>query len=213
MERTLDRGARNRGTMLLADISGYTGFLRGVETAHEALFDDASEPPGAYAYVSRLLDGIVSSIVPPFRLIKFEGDAVFATADTSDPAIHGPALPERLLATLATFEVGLAAARAESTCACGSCARIQQLGLKFVVHHGQYITQRIAGHEELAGPDVIVAHRLLKNHARDVVGAGPYALITDAALALLETPADAMVPTTETYDDLPAIPVHILPLA
>jgi Protein of unknown function (DUF2652) len=212
MDSTLDRGARNRGTMLLADISGYTGFLRGVETAHAALFDDTSEPPGAYAYVSRLLDGIVGSIVPPFRLIKFEGDAVFVVADTADPQIHGPALPKRLRATLAGFDAGLATARAESTCACGSCARIQELGLKFVIHHGQYITQRIAGHEELAGPDVILAHRLLKNHAREVIGAGPYALITDAALALLETPADAMVATTEAYDDLAAIPVHILPL-
>ena len=81
-----------------------------------------------------------------------------------------------------------------------------------MVHHGQYMTQRIAGREELAGPDVIAAHRLLKNHARDLIGQRPYALITDAALKLLETPVNAMIPIVETFDDLPSIPVRVLAL-
>jgi Protein of unknown function (DUF2652) len=74
------------------------------------------------------------------------------------------------------------------------------------------VTQRIVGREELAGPDVIVAHRLLKNHARDLVGPRPYALVTDAAMLALEAPEDGMIAATETYDDLPSIPVRILAL-
>ena len=68
-------------------------------------------------------------------------------------------------------------------------------------------------HEELAGPDVIVAHRLLKNHVRDRIGARPYALLTAAALDALEVPADEMIAMTETYDGQPPIPVHVLPLS
>jgi hypothetical protein len=117
-----------------------------------------------------------------------------------------------LRACHAAFQAGLAEAGAQWTCSCGSCSRIRDLGLKFVLHHGDYVTQSIVGREELAGPDVIAVHRLLKNHARDLVGSRPYALATDAALLALEVPMDEMLPATETYDDLPPIPVHVLAL-
>jgi hypothetical protein len=38
------------------------------------------------------------------------------------------------------------------------------------LHHGNYVLQSIAGHQEILGPDVTVAHLLLKNHVREVVG-------------------------------------------
>jgi hypothetical protein len=38
------------------------------------------------------------------------------------------------------------------------------LELKFVLHHGGYIVQTVAGHQELLGPDVTISHLLLKNH-------------------------------------------------
>jgi hypothetical protein len=206
------RGTRTRGSLLLADISGYTGFLNAVAAAHHDLVYDAEEPPAAYAFVSDLLDRIVSAVVPPFRLIKFEGDAVFVIADEPEASIHGPALVSCLRACHLAFREGLAVAKDASTCTCGSCAHIHDLGLKFVLHHGEYVTQRIVGREELAGPDVIVAHRLLKNHARDLIGARPYALLTDVALLALEVPADEMIAATETYDGLPSVPVHVLAL-
>ena len=74
------------------------------------------------------------------------------------------------------------------------------------------MVQRIAGREELLGPDVNVAHRLLKNHVRDLLGTRPYALLTDVALQALEVPADEMEAMTERYNDLPPIPVHVLAL-
>lgn len=212
MSVSIGRGTRTQGTLLLADISGYTSFLHGVAAAHHALIAEADEPPAAYAFVSGLLDTIVSAVVPPFRLIKFEGDAVFAVADDPEAAIHGSALLSCLRACHAAFQAGLAAANAEWTCTCGSCARIHDLGLKFVLHHGEYVTQLIVGREELAGPDVILAHRLLKNHARDVVGERPYALMTAVALEALEVPADGMIAASETYDGLPSIPVYVLTL-
>ena len=73
--------------------------------------------------------------------------------------------------------------------------------------------QPIAGHQELLGPDVNVVHRLLKNHARDALGAVPYALLTDAAVAALDVPTDGMLPLEETYPDTPAIGVHVVALA
>ena len=66
------------GPLILADIGGYTSFLRTVQVVHA---DDAfagGRIPDAYGFVSSLLDGIVTRLVPPFTLAKLEGDAVFA---------------------------------------------------------------------------------------------------------------------------------------
>jgi hypothetical protein len=204
--------SRGSGTFLLADISGYTAFLHGVAEAHRALIIDAAEPPPAYALLSTLLDAMVEKVAPRFRLVKFEGDALFAIADDPDAA-HGPAVIDCLRACHAEFDALVANAGSQWTCTCDACARIDALGLKFVLHHGDYVVQRIVGREELAGPDVIVAHRLLKNHARDLVGDRPYALLSDATLAALDVPDEGMLPAVETYDDMPPVPVHVLPLA
>ncbi|MGE5199631.1 MAG: DUF2652 domain-containing protein, partial [Rhodospirillaceae bacterium] len=118
-----------------------------------------------------------------------------------------------LRACHAEFMALLAEAHTRWTCTCEACARIDGLGLKFVLHHGDYVVQRIVGREELAGPDVIVVHRLLKNRARDLVGDRPYALLSDAVVRALDVPGDGMVAAVERYDDLPPVAVHILPLA
>ncbi len=162
MSSPISRGTRIRGALLLADISGYTSFLHGVADAHHSLIVEADEPPPAYALLSSLLDAMVSQVAPPFRLVKFEGDALFAVADDPAADIRGPAVVACMRACHAAFGTLLAEAGAQWSCTCSSCARIGDLGLKFVLHHGEYIEQRIAGRDELAGPDVIVAHRLLK---------------------------------------------------
>ena len=52
-----------------------------------------------------------------------------------------------------------------------ACARIDTLDLKFILHAGEFVLQSIGGGQELVGPDVVMAHRLLKTHAAEVVGA------------------------------------------
>lgn len=68
------------------------------------------------------------------------------------------------------------------------------------------------GGTQLAGPDVIVAHRLLKNHARELVGNRPYALFSDVTLEALDVPAEGMLAGVETFDDLPSLGVDVLAL-
>ena len=205
------RASRNRGTFLLADISGYTSFLTGVAQAHKALILDADEPPVAYAVLSRLLDAMHAAIEPTFRLAKFEGDALFAVEE--GPLPHGRAILACIQGCHDAFREQLGLAGSQWTCTCTACARVQDLGLKFVLHHGEYVVHRIANMEELAGPEVIVAHRLLKNHARDLVGDRPYVLLTDATVEALDVPTEGMLAGVETYDDLPPLGVHVLALA
>ena len=207
----IPQASRREGALLLADISGYTGFLQGVTDAHRALIVDADQPPPAYAVLSHLLDTMVGAIAPTFRLAKFEGDAIFAVADggTAD----GQAVLDTVHRCYAAFRGALGEAGSQWTCSCAACARVGDLDLKFVLHHGTYVAQSIAGREEFLGSDVNLAHRLLKNHARDLVGAVPYALVTDAAVRAMAIPTDGMVQGDEAYDDTRAVRVHVLALA
>lgn len=205
------RPGHRAGAFLLADISGYTGFLHGVADAHRDLIVEADEPPPAYALLSSLLDAMVAEVSAHFRLVKLEGDALFAVADDT-ASLRGQTVVDCLRSCYRAFRDLLGNAGAVWTCTCDACARIHDLGLKFVLHHGAYVVQRIVGQEELAGPDVIVAHRLLKNHARDLVGDAPYALLSDAAVRALEVPRAGLLAGVETYEDLPPVAVHVLPL-
>ena len=53
---------------LIADISGYTSYLAGVELEH------------AQDIIADLMDTVVRCLRPPFKLAKFEGDAAFLYA-------------------------------------------------------------------------------------------------------------------------------------
>jgi hypothetical protein len=72
---------RYMGTILLADISGYTVFLEDVRQEHANDSFADGQIPYAYGLMSSLLGGIAERIDPPFTLVKFEGDAVFAVGE------------------------------------------------------------------------------------------------------------------------------------
>ena len=80
------------GLLLLADISGYTGFLQAVDSAHGKDMYANGEVPPAYPLMTTLLEGIIGSVVPPFTLSKLEGDAVFAFAVGLDDVPRAAAL-------------------------------------------------------------------------------------------------------------------------
>lgn len=208
---TIRVGSAN-GPLLLADISGYTSFLASVTDAHR---DDAfadGNVPDAYALVSSLLDGIIESVAPPFTLAKIEGDAVFAFAPSADGMPQGEAVLACLAACYAGFRARLGGARSVWACRCDACARVDSLDLKFVLHAGPFVIQQMRGGTELVGSEVVMAHRLLKNRAADAVGARPYALITEAAAAMLDVPCAESLALVEQYEHLPPISMRIVVL-
>jgi uncharacterized protein YndB with AHSA1/START domain len=157
--------------LVIADITGYTGYLAGVELDH------------AQDILADLVSTVVGSLRPSFRLAKLEGDAAFCYVVA--PAIEGSLLQDTIEATYYAFRRRLRDIGAASRCECNACVRIPDLDLKAVVHHGQVIRQRIAGREELLGADVILVHRLLKNDVAEATGIGAYALYTQACLAAM----------------------------
>jgi len=104
--------------------------------------------------------------------------------------------------------------RQATSCDCNACVRIPDLDLKFVVHHGEAIVQKVAGRQELLGSDVIVVHRLLKNDVVEKLGIGAYALVTQRCIDATEIDPAAlgMREHAETYDRIGDVPgwVHDL---
>jgi hypothetical protein len=49
-----------------------------------------------------------------------------------------------------------------TTCSCKACTHIERLRLKVIIH-GEALFYHVFRFLELAGVDVIIAHRLLKN--------------------------------------------------
>ena len=189
------------GPLVLADISGYTSFLQTVAFAHR---DDAFADglvPEAYEVLSGLLDGIVGLLVPPFTLSKLEGDAVFAYSDDSTSIPRGQEALDCFGECYADFRHRVDNVYAISTCWCDACSGIDRLDLKFILHAGSFVIQDIAGQRELVGPQVVLAHRLLKSRAADLVGHNGYVLVTDAAADALDIPSEDAVQLSETHDD------------
>jgi hypothetical protein len=200
------------GTLLLADISGYTAFLQAVAGAHAADMAAGTFVPEAYPLLTSLLDGIVERITPPFVLSKLEGDAVFAFAAQGELDLRGQSLVDRLSACYDAYRVRLDEVSEMMVCNCDACLMVGGLELKFVLHHGGYIVQSVAGHQELLGPEVTISHLLLKNHVADLIGRRAYALVTEPAAAHLDIPLERALPITEQYEHYAPVRANVLTL-
>lgn len=198
-----------RGTLMLADISGYTRFLQAVGTEHGEHMAATGEVPEAYPLMTTLLDGIVERLVPPFSLSKTEGDAVFAFASDADLPMRGEAVLGCINECYAAFRDHVNEMNGAIDCPCNACGLGIPLDLKFVMHHGGYVMQPIAGRQELLGPDVNHVHRLLKNHASEAVGGGPYVLFSGAAAEFLEIPVGGATRQTESYEHIEPIETFV----
>jgi hypothetical protein len=79
---------------------------------------------------------------------------------------------------------------------------MRTLDLKFVAHHGEFIKHRMAGREELAGRDVILVHRFLKNSVNERLGGHAYALYSDPCIRAMgiDPAAQGLVEHRESID-------------
>ena len=169
--------------LLLADISGYTGFMTGVELEHGVDFSGGI--PAAYAVLGTLLDAVIEGLEPDFDVVKLEGDAVFAAAPAAALDGHGPRVFDRLEAMYGAFIDSRTRAIPANDHVCTACPGVAHLDLKVVVHRGHSVRQRVGSGSDLLGPAVTVAHRLLKNTVRERIGFRPYVFLTDAAATAL----------------------------
>ncbi len=141
--------------LVIADISGYTGFLRFHGTAIEH----------AHEVVSQLIESVIDHADHPLRLNKLEGDAALLYATLGDDeASAARDIARQASEFFRVFHARAAdLARSRSQCPCEACRGILGLQLKAFLHAGVAAFRRIRQFEEMGGPDLIVVHRMLKN--------------------------------------------------
>jgi hypothetical protein len=140
-----------RALLLIADIGGYTRFLKihSINLAH------------AHDMVTQLLEAVIDGAPTPLKLAKLEGDAAFFYAPLSErPQVDVLHAVTSLFSAFARRKELL---RLDRLCTCEGCTQVEQLTLKFVVHQGEVASRRVKRSTELGGVDVILVHRMLKN--------------------------------------------------
>ena len=70
----------------------------------------------------------------------------------------------------------------------------------------------MGGGRELIGPEVVMAHRLLKTGAADLVGSGAYALVSATAAARFDVPTAGSRQFAEQVEHYPPIELFVFPL-
>jgi len=163
----------SRAVLAIVDISGYTGFIKRREVAllH------------AEQIIDELLNAMIDGAEHPLTLNKLEGDAALLFAETGG---HAQATARDVLRQVAqlfhAFSARLDSLReARRHCSCDACANVGTLTLKAFLHEGELVVKQVRQFEELAGENVILIHRLLKNTVRS----SEYVLLTEDFRALV----------------------------
>ena len=187
-----------RALLVIADIGGYTKFM----TLHRMSLAHAQEN------TDRLLHAVIDA-APRLKLLDLEGDAAFFWVP--EPA------DEEIASTIAGLAAVMHRAFHErqqkidsvSVCRCDACEQIGLLRVKFVAHIGEVVRQTARRATKVAGVDVILVHRMLKNS----VPISEYLLLTEAALERCDPAVRAMtVPIDEELEGLGVQTLHYLDL-
>ena len=153
--------------LLIADIAGYTRFMK----FHRASLAHAQD------IVAQLLEAVIDAAGPGLTLAKLEGDAAFfylSFPQGKEPNLEFVA--DRVAAIYRAFHARAADLKINTLCVCDGCTQAGNLKIKLVGHLGEAAVQRVKHLTELAGVDVILVHRMLKND----VPVAEYMLMTEA---------------------------------
>jgi hypothetical protein len=179
--------------LIIADISGYTRYM----TAN------AKTLAHSQTIITELVTAIIKQIELPLEVAKLEGDAVFLYCRKQGSANRWPEMKrvigDKLFTFFRMFSEKVGELSRSTTCTCNACTHIDKLRLKVVVHSGEALFHSVLHFVELAGVDVIIVHRLLKNS----VDADQYLLLTDAARHDVDFSEPIhLSPGSEHYDDI-----------
>ncbi len=186
------------GHLVIADISGYTQFLTDSELVH------------GNGVIGDLLTSIVNAMQLPLAVSSIEGDAVFMYGEMSS-GMAGQTVIESVELLYCAFKSALENMVQNTTCECNACINISGLGLKIVMHCGEYSKQTIGHITTLSGPDVIAVHRLLKNTIVEETGIRDYLLVTDQCVKDLgvERMVASWTPHFEEYEHIGPVSGYI----
>jgi len=187
-----------QGFLIISDITGYSKYL------HESELEHARDS------LTALLNILLDHTKSPLVLSKLEGDAVFSHAPEHG-FLQGQSLLDMIESTYASFRKALELMVLNTTCTCNACRNLPNLDLKFFVHFGSFMIQKLGNFNELVGNDVNLVHRLAKNHIKEETGCMAYAAFTQSvmdALGIVEF-QNSLIPYRETFADVGEVQMYV----
>jgi hypothetical protein len=181
-----------RALLVIADIGGYTRFMR----LHRMSLAHAQE--NAHTLLEAVIDA-----APRLELNALEGDAAFLYVTDPDASDVSRSVAGLAAEMHRAFHEEQARMTSLTVCRCDACNQTGQLSVKVVAHLGEVVEQTVRGRTTLAGLDVILVHRMLKNS----VPVREYVLMTDA---LLEQGGDLAQRAQPIDEELEGLGTHRL---
>ena len=187
-----------QGFLIISDITGYSKYVNESELEH------------ARDSLTDLLNILIQHTQSPLVISKLEGDAVFSYAPAGG-FLQGQSLLDMIETTYASFRKALELMVLNTTCPCNACRNLPNLDLKFFVHFGSYMTQKLGTFTELVGNDVNLVHRLAKNQIKEKTGFKAYAAFTQAVMDALglEDFQNSLTPHRETFADVGEVQMYV----
>ena len=158
--------------LLIADIGGYTRFMK----FHRASLAHAQE------IVAQLLEAVIDATqrAPQAREARRRRRLLLSSRGRAAPSRRSNSSPSRRRRSTARSTARASDLKINTLCVCDGCQQAGNLKIKLVGHFGEAAVQKVKHLTELAGVDVILVHRLLKNdvpvpgvHADDRARAPP----------------------------------------
>jgi hypothetical protein len=175
--------SKKMGTLLIPDISGFTQFVSEVELSH------------SQHIIAELLEVIIDANDLDFEVNEIEGDAVLFYRMGPPPALRE--LTEQAASFYLKFHQYLQQIKRDTLCKCGACQNVGALTLKIIAHFGEISLIKIKDRVKLIGKDVIIAHRLMKNH----VPGSEYLLVSQALLKVSGESVPTSMPMQEYREE------------
>lgn len=186
------------GYLLIADITGYTGYLTRSELEH------------ANPIIHSLLEAIVMELKDPMKLRGLEGDAVLAYS--SGPFPSGETFLNICESLYRVFAERRRNIVQNTTCPCNACRNVADLDLKVLAHHGKFEELSIGPMKDISGADVVLVHRMAKTNVKEDTGILSYALFSEDAFQAMGIESELMQYSAQ-FEHFGDVPMRVYDLA
>jgi hypothetical protein len=163
-ENLIELGEHN-AFVLIADISGYTEFIK----------FSAQEMTHAQIALSELMGAMWDAAQGQLEPLKTEGDAIlFAGADNPENIATG------IENILRAYYCTRTTMNTHNSCDCRACSSLPGLELKILGHYGRVLFHEFKGSRDITGLTVVTVHRMLKN----TITGSCYVALSEAASSI-----------------------------
>ena len=173
------------GFLLIADISGYTPFIKNHSMRKKPIIGKKIADfwdSHAHKLINTLLEEVIQNFEPVMQFNKLEGDAALFFLEEISDKNQMQDIYKKMVITRERFNSKVNSLQFVQSCPCDPCQQSKNLKLKMFLHKGYFNQTEIRNNQELSGEALIFIHRLLKNKVKS----SEYFLFSGAVLEQLD---------------------------